>query len=363
MGSIVEREKVDKDGKPYVEFRVHIRRKGFKSKSKIFRSKREAQRWLRDNEATSTLTKVVTGKTFTALLDDFVALSGCNYARHSQLDFWRDQFAGRGVADITHGDIAGARLALQRKPAVRGGVASDSRLTNSSINRYLAALSAVFSFAVDHGVIDNHPMRGGKVRKLPENSGRQRTLSEAEEALLLEAARQSEWPMMWLFLRLLLTTGARRSEANRLRWSDVRLADKVAILPTTKNGEPRALPLVADVRDALVEAFKIRPVDTDFIFYDPRNPQRPKTVESAWQACRRAAGLEGLGVALHSTRHTVVTKLVQGGANLAQVARVSGHKSLSQLKRYEHLASTDAVELAERLLSGYAVEKKDEPEP
>lgn len=255
MGSIVEREKVDKDGKPYVEFRVHIRRKGFKSKSKIFRSKREAQRWLRDNEATSTLTKVVTGKTFTALLDDFVALSGCNYARHSQLDFWRDQFAGRGVADITHGDIAGARLALQRKPAVRGGVASDSRLTNSSINRYLAALSAVFSFAVDHGVIDNHPMRGGKVRKLPENSGRQRTLSEAEEALLLEAARQSEWPMMWLFLRLLLTTGARRSEANRLRWSDVRLADKVAILPTTKNGEPRALPLVADVRDALVEAF------------------------------------------------------------------------------------------------------------
>ena len=363
MGSIVEREKVDKDGKQYVEYRVHIRRKGFQSKSKVFRSKREAQRWLRDNEAASTMVKTATGKTFSALLDDFVALSGCNYARHSQLDFWRDQFAGRAVADITHGDIAGARLALQRKHVMRGCVEFDKLLTNSTVNRFLATLSAVFSFAVDHGVIDTHPMKAGKVKKLPENAGRQRTLTDEESARLLAAAEASDWPMMRLFLRLLLTTGARRSEANGLRWSDVRLDDKVAILQTTKNGEPRALPLVADVRDALIEAFKVKPVDTDFIFYDPRNPLRPKTVESAWQACRRAAGLEGQGVVLHSTRHTVVTKLVQGGANLAQVARVSGHKSLSQLKRYEHLASADAVELAERLLSGCAVDKKDEPEP
>ncbi len=43
---------------------------------------------------------------------------------------------------------------------------------------------------------------------------------------------------------------------------------------------------------------------------------------------------------------------MKGGANLAQVAVVSGHRTLAMLKRYEHLAAQDAVDLAERLLSG-----------
>jgi hypothetical protein len=49
--------------------------------------------------------------------------------------------------------------------------------------------------------------------------------------------------------------------------------------------------------------------------------------------------------------------MIKGGANLAQAAIVSGHKTLAMLKRYEHLAASDAVELAERLLSGNAPHK------
>ena len=356
MGSIVETAKVDREGRAYVEFRAHIRRKGYQSKSKTFRSKREAQRWLRDNEATSTLSRMSSGKSFVDLLDDFVALSGCNYARHSQLEFWRDQFRGRAVADITPADIAGARLALQRKPIVRGGVESSDRLTNSSINRFLAALSAVFSFALEHGVIADHPMKAGKVKKLPENAGRQRTLTTDEERRLLDAAAASEWPMMPLFVLMLMTTAARRSEVNGLRWSDVHLDQKIALLPTSKNGEPRALPLVPEVRDALAAAHARRPEGCEFVFFDPRNPKRTKTVDSAWKACRRAAGLQGTGVVLHSLRHTAVTKMVRSGASLAQVARVSGHRTLSQLKRYEHLDTADAVALAERTLANYGVD-------
>jgi len=177
-------------------------------------------------------------------------------------------------------------------------------------------------------------------------------LSEEEETRLLDAAKVSEWPLMWLYIRMLLTTGARRSEVNFLKWECVHLDEKVAILPKTKNGNPRALPLVSDVREALAAASKIRPLHSDYVFYDPRDPAKPKPVETPWKACRKAAGLEGQGVVIHTTRHTAVTKLVKGGANLAQVAAVSGHKTLAMLKRYEHLASQDAVELAERLLSG-----------
>jgi site-specific recombinase XerD len=44
--------------------------------------------------------------------------------------------------------------------------------------------------------------------------------------------------------------------------------------------------------------------------------------------------------------------MIKGGANLSQVANVSGHKTLAMLKRYEHLAAQDAVDLAQRLLAG-----------
>ena len=356
MGSITEKTKVTKDGKTVTEYRAFIRRTGYTSKSKVFTNKREAGSWIRNNEADSAMSKTIQGKTLGELLDDFVALAGCAYARMAHLDFWREQFKNAKVAAITHGDIAGAVLILRRKSALRsspgGNIETDKLLSGSTVNRYIATLSAIFSFALQHGVIDTHPMKGGKVKKLRENDGRQRILTDDEETRLLDAAKVSEWAMMWLYLRMLLTTGARRSEVNFLKWEYVHLDEKVAILPKTKNGNPRALPLVSDVREALAIAAKIRPLHSDYVFYDPRDPAKPKPVETPWKACRKAAGLEGQGVVIHTTRHTAVTKLVKGGANLAQVAAVSGHKTLAMLKRYEHLASQDAVELAERLLSG-----------
>ena len=52
MGSIVESKKVGKDGKAVTIYRARIRRTGFKSQSKSFRTKTEAKEWLRNNEAT-----------------------------------------------------------------------------------------------------------------------------------------------------------------------------------------------------------------------------------------------------------------------------------------------------------------------
>ena len=75
-----------------------------------------------------------------------------------------------------------------------------------------------------------------------------------------------------------------------------------------------------------------------------------------WTKCRADAGLlndreDPLDrVVLHSTRHTAVTRMLKGGANLAQAAVVSGHQTLAMLKRYEHLAAADAVDLAEKHL-------------
>lgn len=179
----------------------------------------------------------------------------------------------------------------------------------------------------------------GKVRKLKENPGRRRILTAEEEQRLYTAAEASSWPMMRLYLRMLLTTGARKSEVLNLRWRDVHLDDSVAILPTSKNGEARALPLVSDVKADLVAAQTVRPIKSYFVFFDPRHPDKTKNVDTIWRLVRERAGLlndreDRLDrVVLHTTRHTNATKLLRNGANIAQTANITGHKTLAMLKR------------------------------
>lgn len=368
MGSIVESKKVGKDGKAVTIYRAHIRRTGFKSQSKSFRTKTEAKEWLRNNEATVLLEKKSkgAGTTFAELAELFAAappMKGTRYWDTGHLDFWIERFGRMHLNEVTHGEINAAVAVLQTRPAMRGSRNGPAKptgklLSPATINRHLATLSAVMNFALKRGMIEAHPMKAGKVEKLTEGNGRKRVLTDEEVTRLLDAAEGSRWPMMPLFLRMLLTTAARKSEVLNLRWEHVNLAESVAILHETKNGRARALPLVSDVRAALEQASKVRPINSDYVFFDPKHPAQPKNVDTIWRFVRQRAGLlkdrdDPLDqVVLHTTRHSAITKMLKGGANLTQAAVVSGHQTLAMLKRYEHLAAQDSVELAERLLGG-----------
>lgn len=366
MGSITKTKRVDKaTGKTVTIHRAYIRREGFASKSKVCATVTEAKAWIRDNEAEATLTKGSTGKTLSKLIDDFVitpAGKGTKYWEAAHLEFWKAQIGGMKVSEISRGDINAAKAKLQNKFGMtntpNGVRQTTSLLTPATVNRYLASLASVFNYAVQNEIIDNHPMKGGKVSKLTESAGRTRILTPAEESALMLAAGSSSWPMMALFLRTMVTTAARKSEVLKLRWRDVRFDESVALVGKTKNGEARALPLVDDVRESLQALSKVRLLNSDFVFYDPKHPERPKNVDSVWKTCRANAGLlndrdDKLDcVVLHTTRHTGVTKMLRGGANVAQAAAVSGHKTLSMLNRYSHLSAQDSVDLAKRLLAG-----------
>ena len=364
MGYTRQYVKFDKKtGKAISKYRAEISRKGFDRKSMTgFPTEAAAERWIKDNEAAAVLTKVGSGKLLKQLINDFAELGRCAYASAYQLDFWIDQLGDKRVRDITRGDINEAKLTLQTRLAMRSSPGTvkptDRQLSPASVNRYLAALSKVFSFALDQGVIETHPMKGGKVSKLKEGGGRTRILNADEEGRLYAAARTSAWGLMYLFLLMVLTTGARKSEVLRLKWNQVKLDESIAVLGKTKNGRPRALPLVAEVRGQLADAAKVKPLKGDYVFFDPKHPERIKNIDAVWKKCRADAGLlndreDPLDrVVLHSTRHTAVTKLLRGGANLAQAAAISGHQTLAMLKRYEHLAAADSVALAEKLLGG-----------
>lgn len=365
MGSIVK-ESVVKAGRKVTRYRAHVRRAGFKSQSKCFDSLADAKAWLRNAESDAAQKRQEADGIYSfAKVADLFAKApprrGTKFWTPTHLSYWVGQFGTRDIKTITRADINVALAVLQEKKAERrtfeGEVKlSDKPISSATVNRYLATLSSLFNFALNVGHVDRHPIKGGQVSKLGEANGRRRILTPEEEDKLIKEAERSTWPPMALFLRLALTTGARKSELRNLRWSDIDLNRRVAVLPKTKNGEQRTLPLVMSVRDALVQAKKVQPLGSDLVFFDPRKPTQPKNVQTVWLHVRKRAGLEADRedsldrVVLHSTRHTAATKLIAGGANVIQAASITGHKTVSMLKRYAHLKTDDVVALADRLL-------------
>lgn len=108
-------------------------------------------------------------------------------------------------------------------------------------NRTAATLAACFAAAVREGVITSNPCTTWE--RYPENDARQRVLDADELGRFLRAVDALENVFERTLLRVLMETGARKSEAVAMRWEDVDLEAGVWRIPSPKAGRPQALPL------------------------------------------------------------------------------------------------------------------------
>ena len=174
-----------------------------------------------------------------------------------------------------------------------------------------------------------------------------RYLSEPERKALLEACQASAWDRLYLLVLLAITTGARQGELLRLRWRDLDFQIRRAYVHQTKNGEPRVLPLTANVIE-LLQVFP-RPLNRDtLLFRSIGDPGKPYEFRMYWNTTVRAAKLENFR--FHDPRHTCAAYLAQNGASLPEIGDVLGHKQAEVTKRYSHLCVDGKQKLINRVL-------------
>lgn len=165
-------------------------------------------------------------------------------------------------------------------------------------------------------------------------TGRDRRLREGEEAALLVAAAP---PNLRAVIRWALATAMRAGEIAGLTWDNIDLKQRSAHLPVTKNGTARTVPLS---REAVAVLKSLPRRLDDSVFGMSGN-----AIRLAWQRTRAAAGIEGL--TFHDLRHEAISRLFENtDLDAMEIARISGHRTLSMLSRYTHLR---AHRLAERL--------------
>ncbi|QEK90880.1 site-specific integrase [Achromobacter insolitus] len=224
--------------------------------------------------------------------------------------------------------------------------------SNNTVRLELALLSHLFTVAIKEWGIGLPSNPVSNIRRPAPGAGRNRRLTKHEQMRLLTAVDKYSNPMFGWIVRIAIETGMRLSEISTLRIHQVEIDRRLVRLDLTKNSSPRTVPLTVEAARVMTEALAnpLRPAETDLVFFgEPGKDgkRRPYLFDKAWKDAKRTADLEDFR--FHDLRHEAVSRFVEAGLSDQEVSAISGHKSMQMLKRYTHLRAEDLVEKLDKL--------------
>ncbi|MEO9336779.1 tyrosine-type recombinase/integrase [Mesorhizobium sp. SB112] len=288
-------------------------------------------------------------------LDEHVA-SHCKASTHAEYKrsvelFINPKLGSHRIIDITRADVVEMHQSMKETPY--------------QANRTLGVLSVMFTVAHTWGVRTDGVNPCWKVKRYKEVK-RERYLTPDELARLGKVLRETNAEREAAFcIQLLLLTGCRLSEIQKLKWEYVDLDAGLLRLPDSKSGAK----LVA-IGQAVVEVFKTVPKvkDNPYVITGTIEGQHLTDMQKPWRRLRKRAGLDDLRI--HDLRHSFASDALQLGEDLTMIGRLLGHTQVQTTARYAHLKTdpiraaankvSDAIALALTLPVTEKAEDKDE---
>lgn len=257
------------------------------------------------------------------------------------------QIGTKRAMTVTKADVARMHLGLSDTPFMG--------------NRALAVVSAMYTWAGKHGVIDEGINPALRIEKYPEHK-RERFLTMAELERLGNAIKEGEtvglpWavdedkptakhaprpenrrvrlsPYVAGAIRLLILTGARLREILHLKWEHVDLERGLLLLPDSKTGK-KTIVLNNPAKLILSELPRIGAYAIASSSAGTKDEKPRADLKGPWAAIVRQAGLEG--VRIHDLRHTHASVGVGASFGLPIIGKLLGHTQQSTTARYAHL--------------------------
>ena len=249
------------------------------------------------------------------------------------------------------------RIGRYRVPDIqRSDIAAlhhDMRDTPYQANRTLGVLSKMFNLAElwDFRPDGSNPCR--HVKRFREEK-RERFLSDVEYQRLGAALKEievdgSETASAIAAVRLLMLTGCRLSEIQKLRWEHVDLGASELRLPDSKTGAK--VVYLGDPAIAVLECIDRR--DGNPWVIAGRKPGSHLTdMQHPWRRIRARAGLDD--VRIHDLRHSFASGGLLVGEGLPMIGKLLGHTQVQTTARYAHLANDPVKSAANRIASRIA---------
>lgn len=301
------------------KYQVQIRKTSHPSISKCFISKQAASEWGKRKELELELGYITLD--FYSALDKYKEEALPLRRGKSQcLSQLKTISVSPAFANCRLDSITPSHVAKYRDLRLADGISP------STVRKDLALLHRIFELArYEWGVmVQNNPVKAVRKPRDRYPTARSRRLEDGEFEMLREALSRSE--IVQVIFELAIETGMRRSEILNIKPEHIK--DRVLLIPETKNGTPRAIPLTLRALQLLKNVpFNIKP-------------------DSVSQAFARACKRSGINnLRFHDLRHEATSRFFELGLNPTQVALITGHKDPRMLSRYTHLKAKDLLEL------------------
>lgn len=301
------------------KWQAKIRRKDQPTLSATFATEAAARRWVEEHE------RVDSGPTVGDLFK--------KYIKYPLPDKRSSEWDRRTLQRFLKRDKKLCMLPAAQLSKVHLAEWRDRRITQvlgSTVSRELDAISSVYRLALaewDIG-LEVNPVKGFRRPKLP--LPRDVRLMAGDDERLIEKAIEFNREIAPAII-LAIETAMRQGELAKLRWEHIDQEARTALLPMTKNGTSRKVPLSTRALEALTWC------------PPPHRGRVFKLTQSAMQfAFRRVREQCGLGnLHFHDLRHEAASRLFEKGLNVMEVATITGHKNLKHLQRYTHLRAED----------------------
>jgi site-specific recombinase XerD len=181
--------------------------------------------------------------------------------------------------------------------------------------------------------VTRNPTKG--IRRPPLNNARDRFLSAAEAKRLHAAVAKSRNKQLRHIVGLLLLTGARVSELLHAQWQHVNLERRLWLIPQSKNGRSRHVPLSQAALDVIARLPRFE--RCPYLVPNPKTKEPYTDIKHPWMTARREAKLYDLRI--HDLRHSAASFMINEGIDLYAVGKVLGHVNHASTRRYSHLAN------------------------
>jgi integrase len=311
-------------------WQVQIRRGGYPSVTKTFRSKAAASQWAHEQERNADLNGISASPPDKKLcLYDLLVKYDSEVVirkRGAKQERYKIDILKRScLASLTLPKLTSATIATYRDDRLKS-------VSSGTVRRELAILHHCLEIARrEWGVpFSRNPV--DEVQLPKPGTPRDRRLSEEDVARLYNALERARAWYLRPMIELAIETGMRRGEIISLRRANIDFSLHLAWLPVTKNGRDRHVPLSPRATEILSSL----PNQGDEFF-----PISFTAFRQAWDRLIKRAGISNLR--FHDLRHEAISRFFELGLSIPEVALISGHRDFKMLFRYTHLRPADVA--------------------
>jgi integrase len=240
------------------------------------------------------------------------------------------------------GEVMGSLMVdqVQRTDVMKAHALWTSERGPYAANRNVRILGGMFGLAEDMGL---RPQGTNPAKRIQPNPETPRTvrLTAAEISRLGAALEAEPNDPPTEAIRLLIFTGARRREIERLTWAEVDVAGGRLWLKDSKTG-PRQIALSVLALEIIQRQDPQE--GSPYVFPSPRKKQGVRLQET-WDRIRTKAALPKLRI--HDLRHVFLSRGANIGLSLFQLGKLAGHSTQYMTERYAHEENAEQRRVAD----------------